>query len=625
MKNAFSHRNRHSVIDLFRPPAGYRLASAIGTSFSVDCISLTSIMLAFADADLDEDQKYNIPQQLFAFTRLTEKMKLFVNRSCILLSGVRESSRICAIYDDLIDEVTIPNGSFHPKVWLLGYTPKITPENVGREQLFRIVCGSRNLTMSNCWELAVQLDGTLVSRKHSNSVGNSLAGYFRKISKSTGTRSDVLDLAIEQLPYIQFAPPQGINSCRLDFQWPAEQSLASLIPSSGQRAVIISPFLGKTLIELITKRFEKTVLISSRREIELKLDEELVTKLQPNLFYVNDDLTADVAMRLNLHAKLYFFDSGDQHKMMLGSANASRNAWQGFNAEAMMTFPLSIDQSNFLRDFVYDPKRGNGLQPWIERYELEDWANREEESEAEIVDNLIKDAQQTLAKFRFALSYSHNENTLVLTPIDQSVLNDLRSHLESGLDIGAIPISLIEADNEQQWSNNQLVNAFPKGITYQATIARVTRFICFRIYHRVSNTGRTIVLKPSRDNFGDFIADRNKELMRAELSAKQFAQFLAAILFDGKHPAHKAITDILSGKRTRLTSHGQSYFDVLIEDVMSACTEDESRIAEVTRVLETFDGVDADGNSYVDEGFRQFWSEFKKAFDDAAIGSKWPN
>jgi len=53
----------------------------------------------------------------------------------------------------------------------------------------------------------------------------------------------------------------------------------------------------------------------------------------------------------------------------------------------------------------------------------------------------------------------------------------------------------------------------------------------------------------------------------------------------------------------------------LIEDVMLACTEDESRIADISRLLETFDGVDADGIEFVDADFRTFWAEFQRAFE----------
>ena len=85
------------------------------------------------------------------------------------------------------------------------------------------------------------------------------------------------------------------------------------------------------MVKQIAKTFDETTLVSTRREIDTTLDEDLVKKLQPNLYYVNDDPSAEVDTRLSLHAKLYMFNDSNKQKMMLGSANASRNAWLGYN------------------------------------------------------------------------------------------------------------------------------------------------------------------------------------------------------------------------------------------------------------------------------------------------------
>jgi len=621
MKNPFHHKNRHSVVDMFRPPAGYRLQHAIGTSYSVDFVALTSVMLAFADAESDDDQGATIPEQLFAFTRLAERLKLFVNRGCILLSGVREQSRICAIYDSIIEEVLLPQGSFHPKLWFLSYAPKQTPENVGAEPIHRLVVGSRNLTSSNCWELAAQLDGRTTGRKQKSSIGSVLSGYLSTIRIAIGRDSKVVDAAIEQLPSIDFSMPEGVATGDLAFQWPGEKDLASVLPTTGKEAVIVSPFLGKTFIERISNGFGKTTLVSSRREIDLKLDENLVKKLQPNLFYVNDDPSAEVATRLSLHAKLYFFETNNDQRMLLGSANASRNAWQGINSEAMLSFPVGIKQSNFLCDFVFDSKRENGLHPWIERYDYADWVSREDETEAEKVENLISAAQETLARFEFALNFDSPAGLLWLVPAKATRPDEIQTHIDNGLEIAVIPISLLQANHEQQWSNHPILAAFPDGMSFQASVARLTQFICFRIKHRQSQAAKTIVLKSSSDNFGDFIAARNKELLRAELSAKQFAQFLAALLFDRSHPARKRMHEVLIGKRLTGNQSGNPFFEVLIEDIMLACTEDDSKIVEIGRLLDTFEGTDPDGNEFVDAAFREFWSEFQRAFQAGMKGS----
>jgi len=619
MKNPFHHKNRHSVVDMFRPPAGYRLQHAIGTSYSVDFVALTSVLLAFADAESDDEQGASIPEQLFAFTRLAERLKLFVNRGSILLSGVRETSRICAIYDSLIEEVLLPDGSFHPKLWFLSYKPKQTPENAGAEPIHRLIVGSRNLTLSNCWELAAKLDGRSSTGKRKDSIGGVLASYLKTIQQFTGCQSTVLDTAIAQLQSVEFSLPDGMADCDLAIQWPGASKLAAYLPRAGKEAVIVSPFLGKTPVERICKGFDKVTLISSRREIELKLDEKIVKRLKDCLFYVNDDASAEVVTRLSLHAKLYFFETDVAQQMLLGSANASHNAWQGKNSEVMLSFPIGIKKSNFLQDFVFDPKRGNGLHPWIEKYEMEDWASREEKTDDEKIDDLLSEAQELLSRFTFELVYVPGESQLGLKALDASQLSHFDKLFEREIDISAVPISLLQNEHERQWTDHPLLDAFTGDLAYEVTVGRLTQFICFRLRHSPSQSTRTIVLKSSKDNFGNFIADRNKELLRSELSAKQFAMFLSSMLFGKMHPANKRLNEIVKTNHNPGSGGGGSYFNILIEDVMLACTEDESRIADISRLLETFDGVDADGIEFVDADFRTFWAEFQRAFE---TGSK---
>lgn len=611
----FGHSNRHSMIDMFRPPNGFRLGGAIGTTYSVDFVTLTSIMLAFVDSEIEENEKYNVPQQLMAITRLSEKFQLFVNRSSILYSDVKQSSRIFAIYDRMINEVALKSGSFHPKVWFLKYTPKSTCENVGRSPIYRLICSSRNVTAANSWELAVQLDGKRSSKRENRSIGSSLAKYFARIKQHNKSKSKLLDNAIEILPSIEFQLPPEFGQCSFDFQWPSLNKLVKRIPGNGKQATVVSPFVGSTFISDICKRFDDVTLVSTRRELDMKLNNDLAHRLQPNLYFVNDEMSADVNTRLRLHAKLYMFDIDGQQKMLLGSANATQNAWQGNNCEAIINLDSGISQSNFLEQFVYKDKGKGELNPWIEQYTIEDWDNREPETEDEKVAAKLDAAQSTLINFEFELKYSSAQNQLSLHALTEDKLAEIRQLVDGGLEIHAIPISLIEPDDASQWTGNGVEQAFSAtGIEYAASVARLTEFICFRIHHARSDRSRTFVLKAKKHDFCRFFESRDKELMRAELTAKQFAQFLAAVLFDDHPQGSQAIETILTG--TKCGGGGsRGAFSVAIEDVMRSCTEDDSRIAEVSKIIDTFEGNDRDGNPYIGDDFRKFWTEFRLAFD----------
>ena len=474
--DVFRHTNRRSVVEMFRPPGGYRLDGAIGTTYSADFLTLTSIMLAFVDAEAEDDEKFNVPKQLFAVTRLAKKMLLFVNRSNILYSGAKQSSRIFSIYDRMIREVSFASGSFHPKVWLLKYTRKSTPANVGLQPVYRVVCSSRNVTAINSWELAAQLDGLKAAKQPNGSIGPSLAEYFRRIRDKTEVNASVLDEFVDELPFIKFELPGGVDQCSFAYQWPDTGSLLRVIPNEGKSALVVAPFLGSTLLNDVCQRFDKVTLISTRRELDRKLDERLVQRLSPDIYCVNDDLSAEVNARLSLHAKLYIFEADNQRTMMLGSANASHSAWRGANCEAMLSFLPSMPAQRFMQQFVIKDAKTGDTYPWIDRYGLEDWQSQEAESEEEKIDAKLDTAQKTLAHFEFELHFVEADNRVLLRALRPQQQAEIEAHSEDDLEINALPISLIQPDADNQWAAFKIEKAFSEGIQYNASVARLTEF-----------------------------------------------------------------------------------------------------------------------------------------------------
>lgn len=136
--------------------------------------------------------------------------------------------------------------------------------------------------------------------------------------------------------------------------------------------------------------------------------------------------------------------------MLIGSANASRNAWQGINSEAMLSFPMGINKSSFLEDFIHKSK--SELHPWIERYLPDDWKNREPETEAEEIDNLLSDAQDILSRFAFELVYDAGSSQLCLKALDKSQKVSFDDLVGREIEIGAVPISMLQTDHERKRS-----------------------------------------------------------------------------------------------------------------------------------------------------------------------------
>lgn len=613
----FGHRNRQSLLEMMRPPTDYRLGSAIGTSYSADFVTLTSIMLAFVDAEMDEDEKYNVPQQLGAITRLADKMLLFVNRSSTLFSGVKESTKIFAIYDRIFREIHFEDGSFHPKVWLLTYEPRQLPTTVGCKPIYRVLCSSRNVTSTNNWELAIKLEGQIQSRRRTYPFGEALSSYFDRIRGHSQTESAIINSAIDDLPFVDFDMPQRMSGgCEFLFQWPNRRPLYDDMPAGGKRALIVSPFLSKSFVETALTRFDEVYLISTKRELDTKLNESLVKRLGSRVFFVDDELSGEVNTRMSLHAKLYIFDLDSGSTVMLGSANASFSAWNKKNCEAMLSFSPGWNVRQFLQQFVFADEKKDVLHAWIDRYSVEDWKEQEEQTDEELGDAAIGQAQKLLAGFQFDLNYDDSIEQLVLKATSDSQQEPLADATEE-VTISVMPISLVNADDFGHWGGGTLLDAFGPGIAYRVHISQLSEFVCFQIAHASVKSPKRFILKATSHNFADLLDTRDTELLRSQLTAKQFAQFLNAVLFDSSLHGQRTIETLITGHKGRVPTSGQREFSVCIEDVMRACTEDETRVEEVSKILATFHGADAKENEYVSQDFREFWSEFTIAFENA--------
>jgi len=334
------------------------------------------------------------------------------------------------------------------------------------------------------------------------------------------------------------------------------------------------------------------------------------------VFFVDDELSGEVNSRMSLHAKLYIFDLDSGSKVMLGSANASFSAWNKKNCEAMLAFSPGSSVRQFLQQFVFADERKDVLHAWIDRYSVDDWKEQEEQTEEELGTVAIGRAQKLLAGFQFDLNYDDSSEQLVLKATDDSQQESLANAIEE-LAISVMPISLVNADDLGHWDGGTLLDAFGSGIAYRVHVSQLSEFVCFQITHTSVKSPKRFILKATSHNFADLLDARDTELLRSQLTAKQFAQFLNAILFDSSLHGQRTIKTLITDPKRREGTSGQREFSVCIEDVMRACTEDETRVEEVSKILATFHGADVEENEYVSQDFREFWSEFTIAFENA--------
>src|SRR5262245_29163547 len=113
---------RSHLLELLRPPSGFKLDFAVGTTFSLDLLSALMLPLSFAffDCEHEDGQPAADPLALLeALRRYGDRFTLFCQAGQIRLPS--KYPPLVAFLEPCIYEAQPQNknGVFHPKVWVL--------------------------------------------------------------------------------------------------------------------------------------------------------------------------------------------------------------------------------------------------------------------------------------------------------------------------------------------------------------------------------------------------------------------------------------------------------------------------------------------------------------------------
>ena len=603
----FEADQRQSMVELLRPPAGYRLESAFGTTYSLDFVALTAAMLAFVDADEDSGPGPSSHlESLHAIARLGERVRIFVNRGQI--QGRGEVNKITALYDRIVHEVQLPEGNFHPKVWLIHYSPKNIPGTSIRPGLLRLICTSRNLTTSRFWEAYVSCDGELVKSKINGSLNAGIRDFILRILKAAPDQPRSIQRLGDELKQATF-PMQGQMREGSSFlwQWNGEQGLRRHLPAKGSRALIVSPFVRKSFLKAILARFGKTILISTRNELDSINDPEFIKRLcgAPNQVFVVDSDGGE--MDLPLHAKIFVFEDESGSTTLLGSANASTSAWEGQNCEALVRLAPGVPIDHFCDQFVFDGKptvRGAArpLRGWISEYR---WTAHKE-TENEQIQKRLDDIRHGISHLDIHAQYEPPTRSLLLRLKDctSGIIEAAQNwELDCIIEIGL-------------WSQTcygttrQPFGGILKGGVRLGNVdlADLTEFLDIRISHRVHPEFQIHFILKATMEYPEWREQRDEQLLRNLLSRDNIEDFLRTILFDAAVRPPSPSTPREGEAGNTRTAAGRLLMGIAIEDVLRSCTEDPWRIDEINRLIRGLRNSDL-----IDGEFRLFWDAFVAA------------
>lgn len=329
--------NRLNYSDLLMPPPGYDVEFAIGTTYSLDLEALVGVPLALSlseemDHTLQDDPIY----VLEGLRRSVDAFAIYCEAGQI--KAPKNGNNLFALMENSVFEVALENNySFHPKVWVIKYRDK------NRNELYRVLVLSRNLTFDRSWDMAIALEGKKVKGKNPrNQPLSDFLSFLIPYTKNKQKKKQIKKL-IAELEFVQFdtvdpsIPEVEFCPIGIEGYGKAETELFETF----HKLIIISPFLSETIIkELNDKSLKDATKVLITRKTEL-------SKLKEHVFqdfdvYVLKDSVVEgeasiseenaehvMAQFQDIHAKLYARTKYNQHHIYIGSANSSSNAFNG--------------------------------------------------------------------------------------------------------------------------------------------------------------------------------------------------------------------------------------------------------------------------------------------------------
>ncbi|MCY4293236.1 MAG: phospholipase D family protein [Acidimicrobiaceae bacterium] len=371
--------NRLTLIDAMRPPAGFRLESAMAVTFTLNLRALLAVpaALSFTGAALgspDREDPLDKPESegdatlgsaggnpsrgrerlepvelIHALRSHAGKLTVFSQAGEIALPA---SQKIFAFLERSVVAVTAPrHGIVHPKVWVIRYEPAPqsgrTAEGRAGAHRLRVLVSSRNLGFDESWDTLVRLDESAGTAGASlEPVGSLFEGLLETaVSEvSLDHRQRVRSLAVA-LRTAVFALPEGVDELHAHVLGLPDNRQAAPLPTEAQRSLIISPFVSDAFFSQIQpSRIDE--LVSRQESLDSLKSDSLsgVTKA-----YTFDDRgvreVEDQEDRLSpldpgrplvgLHAKVFAFEDADRARLFLGSANATGPAFAS-NVEILL-------------------------------------------------------------------------------------------------------------------------------------------------------------------------------------------------------------------------------------------------------------------------------------------------
>jgi len=343
----FEPQNRALFIEALRPPAGYSLDCAIGTTYTLDLLALVTVPLGFTIFDWQDDSgrpEANPLALLEAVRRNAERMAIFCQEDRIAIP--RQHKGLFGYIESSVIPVRPPeHGSFHPKVWALRFV------GLGKEVLYRLLVLSRNLTFDRSWDTMLVLDGELTGRTYAFAANHPLGDFFKALPRMARVPLSQrvyqqVDQVEGELRRVRFQLPEGFDEAVF---WPLGIKGHPPWPFKARidRILVVSRFVSEGCLRRLAAQGKGNILVSDvdsldvlgqsaldafsrvlvfQDGVEPEPSEETDVAVAGSISEAGPEVAPEAPLS-GLHAKAYIADSGWKARVWTGSANATDAAF----------------------------------------------------------------------------------------------------------------------------------------------------------------------------------------------------------------------------------------------------------------------------------------------------------
>lgn len=603
-------QERELFIEALRPPEGFDLDGAIGTTYSLDLVSLLMAPVAFTLFSL-EDGDDGTPRLdptivLESLRQNVAKMAIFCQAGQTSLPG--ETSPLFAYLEDVVVPVDPGTGGvFHPKVWVLRFS---SPQDGVR---YRLLCASRNLTFDRCWDSVVCLEGYLTDRKMAyarNHPAGELLARLPQMATGRGVSDRIRAMVTQferEVRRVNFEVPAPFESYRF-WAGGVGSPAAGPLDDRCDRGLIVSPFCTPVVLEDLVDEPGDHVLVSrppvlaslpgstweAFKRIAVLTDAADAEENGDSVEQRTESLTG-------LHAKIFVFDQGREATVWTGSANATAAAFEktktGTERNVEFLVGLTGGKAACGIDAILGPREGATTLSDL----IADFPRPEKPAPPEVENTVLDQARNAIVRATLRVTVEPVEGAggyrLVLSAAHGPFPTS------PGTNSTCWPVSLGSNHAQALGQESAKLTFGPVGLD------GITSFFAFEVKATgPDDAAIQFVLNLAIDGVP---SDRNEKLLRCVLKdSAGVARFIGFLL---------AADDDVSVEPTALMASGGSAegrsretIHQLFEQLVRTLQRDPARLDAVERFVEDL-GKDPEGASILPPGFDLIWKPILEA------------